>query len=453
MRTTRLWIVIPLGLTACPPPLPEDTDRDTQTTVTWQNPAEAVDTHEDEHIVQVAMTAAPATLTIRGESIEGYAYNDQVPGPTIRAKRGDVLRVDLTNNLDVPTTIHWHGMHVPYSMDGVTWSTDPIQPGESFMYAFELNQVGTYWYHPHFDTNRQVDLGLYGMLIVEEADEPTVDEEIVMVFDSWGEYQDADAEGHKHDSVGTIDTWTVSGQHGVRPRVDAGSVVRGRLLNASSTGYLQLNSEGMRQIGSDQGFLPSLQQPDTLLLAPGDRADVMWLTSGDDIVLTQTPYSLAGGSTFKTPIDVFGIEVIGETEAPPSPAWPFAGGVVSTDPSHTDIVYVFQGDGSSGVWMINGEVFPDVTVEEVPLDSEVILEIRNLSASEHPFHLHGHAFEVLSIDGVPPAIRTLEDTVNVGIRQTLRIRLLANNPGSWMTHCHILPHADGGMMTVLQVNE
>ena len=81
------------------------------------------------------------------------------------------------------------------------------------------------------------------------------------------------------------------------------------------------------------------------------------------------------------------------------------------------------------------------------------MELRNLSATEHPFHLHGMRFEVLSRDGVPPAAHTLEDTVNLGLHETVRVRVLADNEGFWMTHCHILPHADGGMMTVLQVGD
>ena len=85
------------------------------------------------------------------------------------------------------------------------------------------------------------------------------------------------------------------------------------------------------------------------------------------------------------------------------------------------------------------------------LGSEIVLEVRNVSPSHHPFHLHGLTFEVLSIDGIPPAQRLVEDTLDIGIRQTVRLRIEANNPGHWMSHCHILPHADEGMMTVLRV--
>ena len=79
-----------------------------------------------------------------------------------------------------------------------------------------------------------------------------------------------------------------------------------------------------------------------------------------------------------------------------------------------------------------------------------VIEVRNLSATEHPFHLHGQVFEVLAIDGVAPPVRLVEDTVNIGLNQTVRLALVADNSGDWMAHCHILPHAHG-MMTVLRV--
>ena len=107
--------------------------------------------------------------------VPGYAYNGITPGPTIRGKVGDTLQVTLTNELLTPTTIHWHGAHVPWEMDGATWNMDPVTPGETFVYSFPLTQAGTFWYHPHFDTDSQVDLGLYGMLIVEEEEEPQLD--------------------------------------------------------------------------------------------------------------------------------------------------------------------------------------------------------------------------------------------------------------------------------------
>ena len=112
---------------------------------------------------------------------------------------------------------------------------------------------------------------------------------------------------------------------------------------------------------------------------------------------------------------------------------------------------MLQGDALEGEWYINGEQFPDVTVGQRAIGQDTVIEVRNLSATDHPFHIHGHHFEVLSSAGEVPTSQRLEDTWNVPARTAARFRFEAWNPGFWMVHCHILPHADGGMMTVLEV--
>jgi FtsP/CotA-like multicopper oxidase with cupredoxin domain len=141
----------------------------------------------------------------------------------------------------------------------------------------------------------------------------------------------------------------------------------------------------------------------------------------------------------------------GPQAAPTATAWPFTGAAPSADPGRTDVIYVFSGGAEGEDWLINGEAFPDVTVQSVALGGSAVIEVRNLSATEHPFHLHGYRFEVLSVNGEPPATHTVEDTVNVPIRAALRLLLVADNPGDWMAHCHLLQHAEDGMMSVLRV--
>jgi FtsP/CotA-like multicopper oxidase with cupredoxin domain len=136
--------------------------------------------------------------------------------------------------------------------------------------------------------------------------------------------------------------------------------------------------------------------------------------------------------------------------APPEIDWPFPTRR-SADPLDTDVLYVLQGDGDS--MLINGEVYPDVTIQEIPLGAPSVVEVRNLSATEHTFHLHGMRFEILSIDGVPPISRTFEDTVNIPIRSVARLRVEPTHAGDWMAHCHILDHEHLGMMTVLRVTD
>lgn len=455
----RATTTLALFLVGCTPPSDPEPETPTEPTPAiapaFANPAEADDLDPATGILSVRLVAEDVELDVGGESVSGFAYNGQVPGPTLRASVGDTLRVELENRLAVATTIHWHGVDVPYAMDGATWQLDPVGPGETFIYEFILGEAGTFWYHPHFDTERQVDRGLYGMLIVEDPDEPEADAELVLVFDDWGESTDPDEEGdgganHGHGAA-LPDPWLVSGLVGPEAVVPAGSVLRLRLLNVSNAAYADVSWPGLRQIATDQGLLPALEEPSSILLAPGDRAEAELLVGAERVELTSSAYSLNGGATPGDPTLLMSVTPEGEADAPAGLDWPWPGGTPSDDVPWTDLIYVFQGDPLTGEWLINGETYPDVTVRELPLNSDVYVTVRNLSPTEHPFHLHGHSFEVVSVGGVPSPRRTIEDTVNVRIREDLRLRLIADNPGDWMTHCHILPHAHGGMMTVLRV--
>ncbi|MFZ5479959.1 MAG: multicopper oxidase family protein [Myxococcota bacterium] len=413
----------------------------------WGSPAEAEDLDPADDVVHVELTAAPRSFEVGGLAIDGYAYNDQNPGPTLRAKAGDTLIVDFTNALDADTTVHWHGVHAPNDMDGVGVL---VPPGGTFTYTLPLETAGTFWYHPHVDVDRQVDLGLYGFLVVEDPGEPVMDE-LLVAFDTWSELdeEEGDAAKDEHDhgmgDHGTpVDpdtlTWTANGV--VLPSASFDGPVRARLLNASNTSYLDLSGVGLR-IAGEQGLLDTSDTSGHVLLGPGDRAELEWTRT---VSLEASPYSVAGGATLGEPVKVLRVEAAG------SPAdWPFAGEPPADDPGRTDLVYVFSGGDHGEAWLINGEAWPDVTPSVLALGTDAVIEVRNLSATEHPFHVHGHAFEVLSVDGVPVASRQVEDTVNVGIRQRVRLRMLADNPGEWMVHCHILGHEEGGMMTVLRV--
>jgi FtsP/CotA-like multicopper oxidase with cupredoxin domain len=257
-----------------------------------------------------------------------------------------------------------------------------------------------------------------------------------------------------------VDTWTVNGEHNPTVSLAAGTWARARFINASNGGYVDLRGAQLRLIGSDQGLLPARVKPDSIVLAPGDRVDLEWLIGSESFALETAPYTLNGGPaltngapSWSAAKALLNVAVTGSTPAPPEPAFDWTFETPTPDPGHTDIVYTLTGSDSGGEWTINGERFPDITIETVPLGETRVIEIRNLSRTEHPFHIHGHGFEVLSVNGKPPKWRQFEDTINVRIRERVRLRLVANNPGDWMTHCHILPHADTGMMTVLRVDD
>src|SRR3546814_4251084 len=130
-------------------------------------------------ITEMRLRAAPGRTRLvpepHGET-PAWCYNGQVPGPEIRVRQGDRLRVHVENSLEEETTVHWHGLRVPNAMDGVPHLTQtPIGPGEVFTYEFDAVDAGTFWYHPHQRSFEQVGRGLYGPLIIEEAEAPRVD--------------------------------------------------------------------------------------------------------------------------------------------------------------------------------------------------------------------------------------------------------------------------------------
>jgi len=239
-----------------------------------------------------------------------------------------------------------------------------------------------------------------------------------------------------------------------QPDIDvaSGDLIRMRILNASNIGYLSL-SGSFRVIASDQGWLSQPHEGEGTVLGPGDRIEAEWRVGSQQMHLMTYPYAMHGGGAYGVPIALATLSPIGLASAPPEYSWPQRDGDVSEDPGVTDLVYVFQGDDSSGVWMINGEVFPDITIHQLPMDTTAIIEVRNMSSVEHPFHLHGFSFEVLSVNGEPSSVLRIEDTLNLSIRDRVRLKVMVDNPGFWMTHCHILPHAYGGMMTIIEVPE
>jgi FtsP/CotA-like multicopper oxidase with cupredoxin domain len=134
--------------------------------------------------IRIDLEARETEWEIRpGQTVAGYGYDGQVPGPVIEARRGVPLEIRFTNRLPEPTLIHWHGLRVPAAMDGTQGVQRPVEPGETFTYRFTPPDAGTFWYHPHVNEPEQMEKGLYGALIVRGDDEPIVDRERILVLD------------------------------------------------------------------------------------------------------------------------------------------------------------------------------------------------------------------------------------------------------------------------------
>jgi FtsP/CotA-like multicopper oxidase with cupredoxin domain len=434
---------------------------DAPTGLPLRNIPAAQDLNNEPGVVEVNLSATriPVNLRPAPDVVSGYSFRS--PGPVIRAQLGDTLVVNFMNRLDTPTSVHWHGLHVPFDMDGAL--AMPHSPGssadehadmqlpmdESFRFEFQLNQAGTFWYHPHFDTSLQVDDGLFGVIIVEDPRDPVV-EEMVVVLDALGEQHGrmaARPAGHGHLNT----RWRVNGLRQPIWTPASGSVVRLRLVNVSNFSYVSLSGPEWRVIALDQGILAAPQTPRRLLLGPGDRAEVELRIGNEPFDIINEPWSINGGRTWAEPQTLIRVEPSGTNPAPPPVDWPFTGVTATPDPGYADIVWAFAGDDRSAEWFINGRQFPDIDIDTVRASQPVIMEIRNLSPTEHPFHTHGMDFEVLSVNGESPEFQLIEDTINLRIGDIIRVKLRPAFPGLWMAHCHILPHADLGMMSLINV--
>ena len=313
----------------------------------FREPPIAEDLDPDPGVVHVRLRAAPLSYEVDGIAIDGFAFEGTVPGPTIEAVVGQTLVADIVNDLPHPTTVHWHGVHVPAAMDGAGMPMPAIEPGETFTATFELTRAGTFWYHPHLDTAHQVDLGLYGALIVRDPSEPAVDRELVLVLDAFGEEAAAEHDPHLVDP--TSSRWAVNGVVAPRISLPAGTRVRARLINASNAGIVALQDQ--RVIARDQGLLPAVSVED-LLLAPGDRAEVEW-DLGESVDVIRLPWTVAGGEAWGDPSVLLGIDTEGGA-APPPLDWPTRDELSTPDPGRTDLRFLLSGSPELG-WEMNGD--------------------------------------------------------------------------------------------------
>jgi FtsP/CotA-like multicopper oxidase with cupredoxin domain len=394
-----------------------------------------------------------------GHSIPGYGFNGQVPGPTIQAEVGDTLVVRLANSLPEPTTIHWHGLRVPADMDGTELVQHPVQPGDSFQYRFVLPDAGTFWYHPHTHETEQLEKGLYGALIVRGPDEPQMGGERVLVLDDLKLDRRGNLApfgGWKERHQGRLgEVRLVNGRAEPELEMAAGQVERWRFVNASSSRYVRLSIGGrpFTILGSDGGLLEALVPATEVLLTPGDRVDLAVgpFTHGDTIGVSSLAYDRG---MVKEPAARYATVRIG----PPAPSHARIPAtlrpiepLVTGDAAPNRTVHLQGRPGLHGVdWRIDGAAHHQA--EPVRVGDLQVWEVVNQTKMDHPFHLHGFFFQVLQVNGAPPAFRSWEDTINVPAKGWVRIAWLPDDrPGSWMYHCHILEHHAAGMMAHFEV--
>jgi len=424
--------------------------------------------------VEVNITAGVTTLSLMpGVKSEVFAYNGHVPGPTLDVREGDHVIVHFHNNLPEPTTVHWHGIHLPFESDGSPFH--PIKPGESHDYEFTVRPgtAGTYWYHPHPDrrTGFAIGKGLFGAIIVRAADDPlaaTIPERLLVLSDNRFlqdgsiDFPDA-ASAH-----GGIDEENgregpvlfVNGHVSPTLSIRSGEVQRWRIINASAGRIYRIALSGhtMLHIGSDGGLFETPREVKELLLTTGERVEILVRGSdapGAKAVLQDLPYDRYAPQTrpkdWKTTLDLLTLQTTGESPVEPIAIPTHLRAVPPLDTTKVSAVRtVVFGQG-----MINGKTMDMARVDvSAKVGATEIWEIENVVGMDHPFHLHGFQFQVLDRDGVAEPYRSWKDMLNIPKHSTARIIVRYDDyPGKWMFHCHILDHEDHGMMGVLEVRQ
>jgi FtsP/CotA-like multicopper oxidase with cupredoxin domain len=424
------------------------------------------------HTVEVTITAAVTHFELEpGVETKVFAYNGQVPGPTLEVWEGDSVIVHFKNDLPEPTTIHWHGIHLPFHADGSPF--DPVKPGEQYDYVFSVKRgtAGTYWYHPHPDQRAgpEVAMGLFGAIIVRAADDPLrglVTEKLLILHDNrFGpdgsvDLPDPDSpEGRRDFENGREgNALFVNGQIMPTVSIRSGEVQRWRVINASAARVYRLAIPGhpFLHVGSDGGLFEHPVERDEILLANTERVELLVRGTGrpgERDTLEDLPYNRYIPQTRPADWDstrsLLTLQYSDDPPVTPAELPTTLRGVQWLDTTAVTAHRVFA--LSQG--LINGKRMDlhrvDVTV---PLGATEIWEIDNLVGMDHPFHLHGFRFQVLDRDGVPEPFPQWKDTVNVPKHETVRVIVTFDDyPGLWMFHCHILDHEDAGMMGVLEV--
>jgi FtsP/CotA-like multicopper oxidase with cupredoxin domain len=435
--------------------------------------AEAEDRNPDPKVVEIDLEARVASLEIvPGVRTNAWTYNGGLPGPLIRVRRGDRLIVHFSNRLPQPTTVHWHGVQVPIEMDGVPGvSQPPVQPGGSFTYDFVVPDAGLFWYHPHVMSAAQVGFGLYGALLVDDpADRLDQVEQVVLVLsdialeDESGELQSPDSGGALGALFGREGNHVlVNGRKRPILTVRNGALQRWRIVNTAKSRYFQLqldNQQPFQLIGVDGGYLEYSVERQLIVLAPGERADVLVaprIEAGRELTLINIPFDRGFGSVeFRSADDLIALRAAA-LPATPAVALPKvtrdipAMSAVGARPINIELVTTKE-HGVTAFDLKGGPFWRETSVRAA-LGETQLWTITNKAIWAHPIHLHGFFFQEVDEQNVPVSPRAWKDTIHVPAEATRRFLVKLDRPGSWMYHCHILDHAEAGLMSTVDVGD
>ncbi|MGX1701528.1 multicopper oxidase family protein [Microbacterium sp. NPDC055357] len=454
VATGCLWAVTEVGRTA--PPAAGTTTFDTELAIP---PLDEGRMEDGVRVFDLVAQEASSDIVSQGTT-RTLGYNGAHLGPTLAAQRGESVRVDVTNELGDPTTVHWHGMHVPAAMDGGPHNA--IASGGSWRAEWTVDQpAATLWYHPHLHgrTREQVDAGLAGLFLLRDDEEAGLDlprtygiDDVPLIVQDRRFHSDGSFDGR----VGTTfdgalgDTILVNGTASTYLEVTT-QRVRLRIVNGSSARMYHFafaDDRVFQLIGTDGGLLDAPVDATGIPLSPGERAEiVVHVTAGERIVLGSTspdPQLHAGADSF----DV--LELRAAASLAPSPDVPDRLATlpaVAAEDIAAERTFELSGHNINDRQMDMGRV-DHVSV----VDTNELWTVRNINPLPHSFHVHDTQFRIVDVDGAPPPARLAgwKDTIALEWRREYRLLVRfsdhADPTTPYMYHCHLLWHEDQGMM-------
>ena len=405
-------------------------------------------------------------------------YNQSIPGPLLRIAQGREATIHFRNRLDDPTTVHWHGLRIDNAMDGVPGVTQAsVQPGDGFEYRFTPPDAGTYWYHSHHRAWEQRALGLAGVLIVDERDPPRVDQDLVFAIDDWRLDDDMQVDYrsfksmHDWSHAGRLGRFiTVNGASEMRYPVRRGERVRLRLVNIANSRIMDLliGEPCATVIAIDgQPVDPFRLNDGRVVLAPGQRVDLVIDLMSEpgsrvplEVVIGEYAYEVAGFDYADTALRDQPLDT--PIRLAPNPLQHqrlpaeflhvplrMEGGAMGRMRSavlHGQEMDIRELVRNEKVWAINGIAgMPEEPLFRVERGTAVSLDVDNDNRWPHAMHLHGHHF----VDPARPGV--WRDTALFDRGEQGAMQFIADNPGKWLLHCHMVEHMSGGMMTWFEV--
>lgn len=436
---------------------------------------------------QYVLRVAPTILNPDSKQrVAGITANGIFPGPEIRVREGTDLRIRIENLLEQPTSIHWHGLLVPASMDGVPHvSNDPVAARRVFVYEFPIRQKGTYWYHSHSDLQEQV--GLAGPFVIEDANGPgNVDHDAVIMMSDWlhrspdqvfatlrarssmraGSMMPRSMPPNGKMKIGIAsrsdlsdviyDSFLINGKGNSNPwvlKARPAERIRLRFINAGASTYFRLRLDGIPlQITHADGMAVQPVTVDHLLMGMAECYDALVSLpasgsytlhavaqdgSGQAVGVLHTP-DVAPAPNLSIPefdgrgLSYADLRATAPTTLPAGPTRSFR--------------LALGGNMSRYIWTIGGQAYPKADPLLIRQGDRVEVEMKNQTMMWHPMHLHGHFFRVLQGAG---EFSPLKHTVNVPPSETVKFEFTADNPGQWFFHCHNLYHLEAGMARVI----